>query len=75
MRELTPQELQELERKWGKHYFSRLSPEDIAGIPLEKRLAGITLPEVFRHFKPEEIKDCLKSLKQKIDFIKQMIDF
>jgi hypothetical protein len=43
MRELTPEEVQELGRKWGKHYLSRLSPEDIAGIPLEKRLASIPI--------------------------------
>jgi len=73
MRELTPEEVQELGRKWGKHYLSRLSPEErlagistkkrLAGIPSEERLAGITLPEVFRHFKPEEIRAYLRSLK------------
>ena len=45
MRELTPKEVMDLGRKWGKHYLSRLSPEDIAAIPTEKRLAGIPMEE------------------------------
>jgi hypothetical protein len=63
MRELTPEEVQELGRKWGKHYLSRLSPEDMAGIPLEKRLAGIPLEELLTGIPTKEIRAYLRSLK------------
>jgi hypothetical protein len=63
MREITPKEVEELGRKWGKRYLSRLSPEDIAGIPLEKRLTGLTPSEVLSQFKPAEIRAYLRSLK------------
>jgi hypothetical protein len=72
MREITPKEVQEFGRKMGKRYLSRLSPEEIAGIPLEKRLTGIPLEkrlvgatpsEVLSQFKPAEIRAYLRSLK------------
>ena len=63
MRELTPEEVQELGRKWGKHYLSRLSPEDMAGIPIEKRLAGIPLEKRLAGIPSEELRAYLRSLK------------
>jgi hypothetical protein len=65
MRELTPKEVRDLGRKWGKRYLSTLSPEErLAGVPLEERLAGLTLPEILAHFKPAEIEAYLKTSKK-----------
>jgi len=54
MKELTPKEVLEMGRKWGKRYLSMLPPEDLAGIPLEKRLAGIPPSERLAGIPPEE---------------------
>jgi len=44
MKELTPEQVLEMGRMWGKRYLSMLSPEErLADIPLEERLAGIPL--------------------------------
>ncbi len=63
MKELTPEQVLEMGRKWGKRYLSTLSPEDMAGIPLEKRLAGIPTEKRLAGIPTEEIRAYLKSLK------------
>jgi len=63
MRELTPKEVLEMGRKWGKRYLSMLSPEDMDVIPLEKRLAGIPTEKRLAGIPPKEIRAYLRSLK------------
>jgi hypothetical protein len=55
MRELTPEEVLEMGRKWGKRYLSTLPPEErLAGIPMEERLAGIPVEKRLAGIPSEE---------------------
>ena len=54
-KELTPEQVREVGKIWGKAHLSCLSSEErLAGIPTGERLAGINPSDVMNYFKPEQ---------------------
>jgi hypothetical protein len=64
IKELTPEQVREVGRLWGKDYFSTLSSQEkvelILTLPPEQRLAGVNPTDVMNYFKPEQLVAGLK---------------
>ena len=72
--ELTPEQVREIGKIWGKAYLSTLSPEErfiglkpeerLMGLKPEERLMGLKPEERLAGLSPKEIEDYLKTLKK-----------